>query len=106
MSITTPHGSPQFPITQGNIQASTQDAMDQAVQTLRANKQAWVASSVHDRVAIIEKLISEFAAIALRWVITSCQAKGIPETSSLAGEEWMIGPWPVLKNLRQLRQSL
>src|SRR6266567_1913123 len=106
MTITTPHGSPQFPITQGNIQASTQEVMDAAVHTLQAHKQAWVTCSIHDRVAIIDTLISDFAAIAPRWVAASCQAKGIPETSSLAGEEWMIGSWPVIKNLRQLRQSL
>src|SRR5579884_3200207 len=106
MSITTPHGSPQFPATQGNIQPSTQATMDEAIQTLQAHKQAWVACSIHDRIAIIDQLISDFAAITPRWVAASCQAKGIVENSSLAGEEWMIGAWPVLKNLRQLRQSL
>lgn len=106
MSITTPHGSPLFPVTQGNIQASTQATMDDAIQALQAHKQAWVACSIHDRLKIIDQLIHDFAVITPRWVAASCQAKGIAETSSLAGEEWMIGAWPVLKNLRQLRQSL
>jgi hypothetical protein len=106
MTIATPHGSPQFPIAQGKIQESTREEMDEAVQTLQAHKQAWVDYSVHDRVILIDTLISDFAAIAPRWVAAGCQAKGIAESSPLAGEEWMIGVWPVLKNLRQLRQSL
>src|ERR1043166_3990905 len=106
MSITTPHGSPQFPMTTGNIQPSTQQVMDDAVQALQANKNAWVACSIHDRISILETLIHDFAAIAPQWTAAGRHAKGIPETSSLAGEEWMLGPWPILKHLRQLRQSL
>ncbi len=106
MSITTPHGSPQFPGTAGNIQASTQEAMDNAVQALQANKQNWVTRSIQNRISIIDTIINNFATIAPQWVASSCQAKGIAEDSPLAGEEWMIGTWPILKYLRQLRQSL
>src|SRR6266568_2238534 len=106
MSMTTQHGSPQFPMATGNIHESTQEAIDDAVQALQEHKHAWTACSVHDRISIIDTLISDFADIAPQWVAAGCQAKGIAETSSLAGEEWMIGPWPILKHLRQLRQSL
>jgi acyl-CoA reductase-like NAD-dependent aldehyde dehydrogenase len=106
MSITTPHGSPQFPRTTGNIQPSTQETIDDAVQALQANKQNWVTRSIQNRISIIDTIINNFVAIAPQWVASACQAKGIAEDSSLVGEEWMIGTWPILKYLRQLRQSL
>jgi acyl-CoA reductase-like NAD-dependent aldehyde dehydrogenase len=106
MSITTPHGSPQFPGTTGNIQVSTQETIDNAIQTLQANKQNWVTRSIQNRISIIDTIINNFAAIAPQWVASACQAKSIAEDSPLTGEEWMIGTWPILKYLRQLRQSL
>lgn len=106
MSIATPHGSPQFPGAEGEIQASTQDAMNEAIQTLQASKDAWVAIPIHERISLLGELIKDFLAITPRWVALSQQAKGISEASPSVGEEWMAGPWPVLRNLRQLRQSL
>src|SRR5690348_10317677 len=106
MSITTPHGSPQFPRITGNIQPSTQETIDNAVLALQANKQNWVTRSIQNRITIIDTIINNFVAIAPQWIASACQAKGIAEASPLVGEEWMIGTWPILKYLRQLRQSL
>src|SRR5579864_3151422 len=106
MTIDIRHGSPQFPSVSGSILSSTRDEMDAAVQTLQAHKDAWVALSVHERIAIVDELIKDFAAIASRWVAACVQAKGIPEDSPAVGEEWAAGAWPVIKQLRQLRQSL
>jgi acyl-CoA reductase-like NAD-dependent aldehyde dehydrogenase len=106
MSITTQQGSPQFPAVSGSIPPSTQESIDAAVQALQEHKDAWVALSNRERIAILDKLINDFAAIAPRWVTVSLQAKGIADDSPLVGEEWAAGVWPVLKNMRQLRKSL
>ncbi len=106
MSITTHSGSPQFPSIAGNIPASTQEDMDRAVAELRLQKDAWVKRSIQARIAIIDQLINDFAAVSKRWVDACQQAKGISGDTPFGGEEWAAGPWPVLKNLRQLRQSL
>src|SRR5712692_8931706 len=106
MSIATHQGSPQFPTVTGSIPPSSQETMDSTVQTLREHKDAWVALSNRERVAIIDKLIEDFYAVAPRWVAACLQAKGIAGDAPAASEEWTVGPWPVLKNLRQLRQSL
>src|SRR5947209_3462337 len=105
MTIDTRRGSPQFPTLAGTI-SSTQEAMDAAVQALQTHKDAWVLLTIDERVAILDELIKNFAAIAPRWVALSLQAKGLHEDAPAAAEEWAAGPWPVLKNLRQLRQSL
>src|SRR5579884_770119 len=106
MSIATRSGSPQFPTFRESIPPSSQQEMDAAVQRLQEQKDAWVAVTPAERVALLDRLIRDFAAIALRWVEACQQAKGIAAASPFAGEEWALGPWPVLKNLRQLRQSL
>src|SRR5215472_17360547 len=106
MTIDIHHGSPQFPTVSGSIVSSTRDEMDTALQTLHAHKDAWIALSVPERIAIIDELIKAFAAIAPRWVAACVQAKGIPEDSPAVGEEWGAGAWLVIKHLRQLRQAL
>src|SRR6266700_6539497 len=106
MSIATHSGSPQFPAVAGSIPPSSQDAMDSAVETLQAHKDEWVKLPISKRVAIVDKLIKDFTAIAQRWVDACLQAKGIAPDAPAAGEEWAAGAWPVVRNLRQLRQAL
>ncbi len=106
MSIETRHGSFQFPTATGSIVPSTRDEMDAAIATLQKHKQAWVQVSVSERIALVDALIRDFAAISPRWVEAAMQAKGISPDSPNAGEEWAAGAWPVIKQLRQLRRSL
>ncbi len=106
MTIATLSGSPQFPAVSGSIPPSTQDAMDAAVQTLQSHKDTWVRLLIRERITILDELIKDFAAIAQRWVDACLQAKGIAADAPAAGEEWLAAAWPVLKNLRQLRQAL
>jgi acyl-CoA reductase-like NAD-dependent aldehyde dehydrogenase len=106
MTTTIRQGAPQFPTVSGSMPPSTRDEMDAAIETLQAHKDEWVAFSVRERIVLIDRLITDFAAIVSRWVDASIQAKGIAEDSLCAGEEWAAGAWPVLKNLRQLRQAL
>ncbi len=104
MSVSTPQGSPQFPTVSSSIPASTKEAMDEAIQVLQEHKQAWVIFTVRERIVLIDELIKDFVAISPRWVAAGVKAKGVPEDTP--GEEWLAGTFPVVKNLRQLRQSL
>ena len=106
MTIDVRRGSPQFPTITGSIAASSQATMDAAIETLQSHKETWVNVPIRQRLAILDQLIRDFAAIAPRWVAACAQAKGLSEDSPVVGEEWAAGAWPVLKNLRQLRQSL
>jgi len=106
MTTSTRQGAPQFPTVLGSIPPSTREEMDAAIEALQAHRDEWVAFSIHDRIVLIDRLIRDFMAIVSRWVDASIRAKGIAEDSLCVGEEWAAGAWPVLKNLRQLRQSL
>jgi len=103
---TTQRGAPLFPITSGSMPSSTQEGMDVAIEALQEHKDEWVTFSIRDRIVLVDRLIRDFADIAENWVDASIRAKGIAEDSLCVGEEWAAGAWPVLKNLRQLRQSL
>lgn len=106
MTTTISAGSPQFPTVTGKIAPSSQESMDAAIKVLVAQKQAWIQTSLDARIAIIDTLITDFAAIAPRWIAACAQAKGLAENSPLVSEEWSSVAWPILLNLRQLRQVL
>src|SRR5260370_38884470 len=68
MAIATRVGSPQFPVAASDIPPSSQEAMDAAIADLQAKKDAWVRVSVPERIALLDRLIRAFDAIAPRWV--------------------------------------
>jgi acyl-CoA reductase-like NAD-dependent aldehyde dehydrogenase len=80
--------------------------MNNAVQTLQERKNAWVALPVRERVALVDRLITDCATLAERWVAASIQGKRIPAGAPAASEEWLTGPYLTIKCLRQLRQAL
>jgi hypothetical protein len=47
-----------------------------------------------------------YARVAGRTVVASCRAKRIVLGTPLEGEEWALGPWPVLRHFRLLLASL
>lgn len=104
MSVSTHQGAPQFPTVSGGIPSSTKETMDAAIQVLQEHKQAWVVYTIRERIALIDELIKDFVATSSRWVAAGLNAKGISIDNP--GEEWLAGAFPVVKNLRQLRQSL
>jgi acyl-CoA reductase-like NAD-dependent aldehyde dehydrogenase len=77
MSVTIHQGSPQFPAVSGGIPPSSHETTDAAVQTLQEHKDAWVALPNRERIAILDRLINDFAAVAPRWAAASLQAKGV-----------------------------
>ncbi|HEY7356714.1 MAG TPA: aldehyde dehydrogenase family protein [Ktedonobacterales bacterium] len=106
MATATAHGSFQFPALAGSMPPSTQDEMNNAVHTLQERKDAWVGLAISERVALLDRLVADCAALAERWVAASLQGKRIPVDSPAASEEWLTGPYVTIKCLRQLRQAL
>jgi aldehyde dehydrogenase (NAD(P)+) len=47
-----------------------------------------------------------YLAVARETVHAACAAKGIPLGTPLEGEEWIAGPWFVVRQLRLIQQSL
>jgi len=85
---------------------TARDVLDAAVERLRDAAGRFATMSIPDRLALARSMQEGYSRIADRSVAVACEAKGIPFDSSLAGEEWMSGPWPVIRHLRLMRESL
>jgi len=106
MTVEIQQGAPQFPSVAGSVSSSSREEMDAALQELHAQKEVWVNLPVAERIIILDRLMRDFADLAPRWVAASLKAKGIAADSPATSEEWGAGAYPVMKILRQLRQSL
>jgi aldehyde dehydrogenase (NAD(P)+) len=87
-------------------QVTPVSSMDPLVHRLKEGAHAWVKVTLGERIALLEELRRNYHAIAEASVLASCEAKGIPPDSPIAGEEWLAGPLVVLRNLRLLAESL
>ena len=85
---------------------STPQEIDQALSELRAAADSWVDVSLADRRAILAELIRDFSAVAGEWAEICRQAEGIPAGRPQVGEEWLAGPYVVIRNLQLLDRSL
>lgn len=99
-------GSAAIPEVAGIMPPSSRQALDLAVEELRAHAAEWASLSLSDRIALVEELQRDVARVAERWATLSLQAKGIVSEEPASGEEWITGPYLVLRNLRLLRRSL
>ncbi len=104
---TQPGAGPPEPATvAGALEASTREPLDSALRDLVARKQDWARLAIADRRAILAELVRDYAAVAERWAEACREAEGIPAASPGAGEEWLAGPYMVLRNLQLLDRAL
>jgi aldehyde dehydrogenase (NAD(P)+) len=87
-------------------EAGTTAHLDGYLQELRAGALAWQRLSVADRAHLLHEVAGAAIATASSWVAAAARAKGLPEHSPLAGEEWLSGPYPVAMNAATLAHSL
>ncbi|MGZ6639994.1 MAG: hypothetical protein ACXVII_45210 [Solirubrobacteraceae bacterium] len=80
--------------------------IDAAVGEVGAHRIDWQRLSVAGRIELLERLIADTAAVAQRWVQAECERKRIAFDSPTAGEEWGLGPWSTLANMRHLAATL
>ena len=82
--------------------STSRASLDATVAALQERKAAWTAVSVRERMAILEEIIHDFAAVSGRWAAACIEAEGLdPEKG--AAEEVLFGPYFVVRNLRLLR---
>ncbi|MGQ0506177.1 MAG: aldehyde dehydrogenase family protein [Myxococcaceae bacterium] len=89
------------------IPSSTEtSALDKVVARVKDGAATFARLSLRERLLLLEQLRRGYHEIAEQSVVLACQAKGLDPNSSVAGEEWLAGPMPVLRNLRLLIESL
>jgi len=111
MTTSMLHGTPTAPGHAASVAASPQPPtprprLDAAVADLRAHAGEWAALPLAERIELLAALIADFHAVCPRWVDETRRLEGITAGGPFAGEEWLAGPYIVLRNMRLLLQSL
>lgn len=99
-------GATATPEARNPFPPSSQTAIDAALATLQSRAAAWAAMPLAERRRLLDGTRRGMIAVAERWVEASCRAKGIGFDEPRAGEEWLGGPYTVLRNVRLLLRSL
>jgi acyl-CoA reductase-like NAD-dependent aldehyde dehydrogenase len=93
-------------IVTGAARASSKAEMDAAVAALQERKGGWTEVSLKERQEILGELNGRFLGVAERWSALGVEAEGLDPSHPGSGEEALVGPYFILRNLRLLRESL
>ncbi len=99
-------GSFVFPTISRNVRSSDEEAMNASLQVLHQKKDVWAAVSVNDRIMIIDRLLKDYAFVAHEWVNSCLRAKGYPMEGFAEAQEWIGGPFMIVRYLRRLQWAL
>ena len=103
--MTTASLTPQ--IVTGAARASSRAEMDAAVAGLQETKGAWTSVPVAGAAGDPRRAQPRgFLAVAERWATLGIEAEGLDPDQPGSGEEALVGPYFILRNLRLLRESL
>ncbi len=80
--------------------------VDAAIARLHEKKDAWLTVGLPARVALLERCVTAIAGVAERWAEIGARIKGLAPDDVLAGEEWVAGVLPTLRNARLLAEAL
>ncbi len=98
--------SPQFPAAQTSLPDTSFADVDAQVARVAAKKDAWLATPIAERIALLKRCLTGVGEVAPEWVRALCQVKGLSPNESLAGEEWLAGPVSTARNIRYLINGL
>ena len=84
---------------------STPD-LDAAVRDVRANREAWAATTPAARVRLLDDVLRATAAVADRWTELAAAHEGLDPASPSAAEEGIVGPYLFLRGVRLHRDAL
>ncbi len=80
--------------------------LDEQLALVASNKQAWLNTSVAERLALLAQIKACLQPVAEDWVNTAVRKKGIAAGSALAGEEWLSGPYTLMGYCNQMMLTL
>jgi acyl-CoA reductase-like NAD-dependent aldehyde dehydrogenase len=90
------------------LDAQSTESLDEAVAALSAAAPAWTATSLTDRIGLLERMLPRIEKVAAAMAADASRAKGYSPESGWAAEDWATGPWALAQNasafLRTLRR--
>ena len=99
-------GNPAIPEAEHVFEPTSVARMETAISALKAAKDAWVKVGIPERIRLIDAMVERTLAEAPAWVAGAMKAKDIHPGTPLEAEDYMNGPYCVLRNLRLLKRSL
>jgi len=105
-AVAEPRGSAAIPEAEHRIEPTSRSKLDEALAILQDHKREWTALDIEERIELLEHMREQAVAVADRWVKASVEAKGMTFGNAEEGEEWLVGPAPIVKNITLLIASL
>lgn len=95
-----------FPAPHPPMPATPTAEVDARIDRLHAKKDAWLAVAIPERIRLLEQIIRDTLAVAEEWGAAGARIKGLAPDEVAAGEEWVGGPMPTIRNARLLVNAL
>ncbi len=90
----------------GGFPPTPRAEMDAALRDLQNAKRAWIAVSPAERVRLLAEMSRRTLAVAERWAALCTEAEGLTPGHPAWGEEALVGPYFMLRNLRLIEASV
>lgn len=100
------HGTLSIPEAEATVEHTKLEELDAIVAHVADRAKAWVALSIGDRIELLARTRVTTLAAAEGWAVAGADAKGIPTSSPLRGEDWISGPMSTLRNMRLVQETL
>lgn len=82
------------------------EELDRALSELDAAKERWTQVGIEARIDLLKSCMRDLGVVAADWVGAARRIKGLPAGSNGEGQEWLVGPMAVMRNLRLLAEAL
>lgn len=86
--------------------ATTTSQVDAAIADLAARANAWLAVPIDERIRLLDACVARTASVGEKWVEIGARIKGVLASDNIAGEEWLAGVMPTVRNARLLANAL
>lgn len=103
--MTVIHGSVERPEAESTHPTRAAE-LDADLRNLHRLAPDWIATSIDERIHILETIMRDTASVAEDWVRDACEAKQIPFGTPQGAEDWYTGPALTIRNARLFRDAL
>ncbi len=73
---------------------------------LPADAERWSRSPLREKIALLRRMHARVGDNAAAWVAAAARYKRLAPDDAAIGEEWMTGPWVVMRAIRELAATL
>ena len=80
--------------------------LETAINDLSRKKNMWAFKPISEKLEILNQIKKNFLSLSEAWVSINLKNKGITEKDPAISDEWISGPFPIVRYIRLLHDSL